>query len=240
MTKLNFGRTIAPTSVNRHKLGRMECNGKVVLNGMPTSCQDLWRIGYTLSGIYSIKGPSSNRVETVYCDFDKLPGDEGEIINATAHLVIWSINYNLIILKNSGLQTWIGYTEVKSTPVYFNVGRNTSFNTLAIAMPFEEETLNVGNGMDMSSGIFTAPRSGTYFFTFSSFSENGYALSFNLQLNDVRISTCSYTSYTVTYCNIPYTIKLNVGDRVQVSLQQGSTNNALFTGWLLAEDIFQT
>lgn len=103
-------------------------------------------------------------------------------------------------------------------------------------MPFEEETLNVGNAMDMSSGIFTAPRSGTYFFTFSSFLENGYSsLSFYFQLNGMQISTCSYTSY----CNIPYTMKLNVGDRVQVSLQQGSTNNALFTGWLLADDIFQ-
>ena len=56
----------------------MECNGKVVLNGMPASCEDLWRIGYTLSGLYSIKG-SSNKVETVYCDFNKLPGDEGKI-----------------------------------------------------------------------------------------------------------------------------------------------------------------
>ena len=79
LTKLNFGRTIAPTSVKRHKLGRMECNGKVVLDGMPTSCEDLWRVGYILSGIYSVKG-SSNKVETVYCDFSKLPGDESKRI----------------------------------------------------------------------------------------------------------------------------------------------------------------
>lgn len=77
ITKLNFGRTIAPTSMSSYKIGRLECSGKVVLNGMPTSCQDLWRVGYILSGIYSIKG-SSSRVETVYCDFNKLPGDEGE------------------------------------------------------------------------------------------------------------------------------------------------------------------
>ena len=81
MTKLNFGRTVAPGSVNRHTLGRFECSGKVALNGMPSSCQDLWRIGYTLSGLYSVKGPSSNKVETVYCDFSKKPGDEGAVLN---------------------------------------------------------------------------------------------------------------------------------------------------------------
>ncbi len=81
MTKLNFGRTVAPASVNRHTLGRFECSGKVVLNGMPSSCQDLWRIGYTLSGLYSIKGPSSGKVETVYCDFSKEPGDQGTVFN---------------------------------------------------------------------------------------------------------------------------------------------------------------
>ncbi len=79
VTALQFGRTIAPTSTNRHTLGRLECSGKVVLNGMPSSCQDLWRIGYTLSGLYSIKGSSSNKVETVYCDFSKLPGDQGAV-----------------------------------------------------------------------------------------------------------------------------------------------------------------
>ncbi|XP_057370159.1 uncharacterized protein LOC130691262 [Daphnia carinata] len=213
VTKLNFGRTIAPTSMNRHTLGRLECNGKVVLNGMPTSCQDLWRIGYTLSGIYSIKG-SSNKVETVYCDFTKLPGDEE-------------------------LQTWIGYTDVKSDPVHFTVARKTSFTTLNTAISFDEETLNTGNALNTSTGIFAAPRNGTYFFAFSSFAENQYStLSFYLQLNDATIATC-ITSYGLFYCNIPFTLKLSTGDRVQVSLQQGSTNNAIFTGWLLAEDIFK-
>lgn len=79
VTKLNFGRTISPTSSNSHQLGRLECNGKVVLDGMPTSCRDLWRIGHGLSGLYSVKA-TSDKVETVYCDFDKLPGDEGTIL----------------------------------------------------------------------------------------------------------------------------------------------------------------
>ncbi|XP_057370157.1 uncharacterized protein LOC130691260 [Daphnia carinata] len=212
ITKLNFGRTIAPTSISTHEIGRLECSGKVVLNGMPTSCQDLWRVGYVLSGLYSIKG-SSNKVETVYCDFSKLPGDEG-------------------------LQAWIGYADVKSEPVYFNVGRNTSFRYSSTAMPFEQEILNVGNAFDLPSGTFVAPCNGTYFFAFASFAENSYSsFYFSLMLNNVQITSC-YSSYTLYYCHIVYTLKLSSGDQVQMFLQQGSTNNAIFTGALLAEDIF--
>lgn len=89
MTQLNFGRTIAPTSKSRHTLGRLECSGKVVLDGMPASCQDLWRIGYSLSGLYSVKG-SSNKVETVYCDLTKLPGDQGRNNSDSIHRYIIS------------------------------------------------------------------------------------------------------------------------------------------------------
>ena len=45
--------------------------------GMPKSCSDLWKIGHTLSGIYSVMG--SDNVETVYCDFTRLPYEQGEI-----------------------------------------------------------------------------------------------------------------------------------------------------------------
>ncbi|EFX80888.1 hypothetical protein DAPPUDRAFT_224393 [Daphnia pulex] len=215
LTKLNFGRTIAPTSVKQHKLGRMECNGKVVLNGMPASCEDLWRIGYTLSGLYSIRGSSSNKVETVYCDFNKLPGDEG-------------------------LQTWIGYVDLKSESVYFNVERNTSYSTFNEAMPFDWETLNAGNTFNVSSGIFTALRSGTYFFAFSSFSADSYNLFyFDLEVNGAQQASCR-SPMTIYDCHILYTVRLISGDKVQVSLQQGATNIAHFTGVLLEEDIFQS
>ena len=74
VTSLNFGRTQAPVSIGKHMLGRLECSGKVVLNGMPKSCKDLWRLGYSLAGLYLVKG-DSGLVETVYCDMNRLPGD---------------------------------------------------------------------------------------------------------------------------------------------------------------------
>ena len=73
VTRLNFGRTVLETSSGVHTLGRLECMGHVAVNGMPRSCEDLWQIGHILSGIYSVRGAKS--VESVYCEFAKLPTD---------------------------------------------------------------------------------------------------------------------------------------------------------------------
>ena len=81
ITRLNFGGTQLETSSGIYTLGKFECNGKVRINGIPKSCTDLWKIGHTLSGIYSVMG--SDFVETVYCDFAQLPlehGNNGNII----------------------------------------------------------------------------------------------------------------------------------------------------------------
>jgi hypothetical protein len=48
----------------------------VAINGLPSSCEDLKSIGHTLNGFYSVMG--SAMMESVYCDFTKLPSDEGK------------------------------------------------------------------------------------------------------------------------------------------------------------------
>jgi hypothetical protein len=63
------------TSSGVHTLGRFECTGQVAVSGMPSSCADLWRTGHSLSGLYSVLGTAM--VESVYCDFSKLPSDSG-------------------------------------------------------------------------------------------------------------------------------------------------------------------
>ena len=76
VTWLNFGRTQLASSSGVHTLGRFECTGQVAVSGRPTSCTDLWRIGHSLSGLYSVMG--TEQVESVYCDFTKLPTDSGK------------------------------------------------------------------------------------------------------------------------------------------------------------------
>lgn len=118
--------------------------------------------------------------------------------------------------------------------------RNSSYNAFNTVLPYDVEILNVGNGLNTSSGIFTAPRAGTYYFTFSSFNDgSSNYLWFSLQLNDVQVATCS-PMFHVYSCNFPYTVELEFEDRVQVFLLEGSTNIATFTGWLIAENVFDS
>ena len=76
VTRLNFGRTQLATSSGVHTLGRLVCSGSVAVNGLPASCEDLWLIGHTLNGLYSVM--EGELVKSVYCDFTKLPSDSGK------------------------------------------------------------------------------------------------------------------------------------------------------------------
>jgi hypothetical protein len=45
----------------------------VAINGLPSSCADLKKIGHIWPGIYSVMG--SAMMESVYCDFNKISSD---------------------------------------------------------------------------------------------------------------------------------------------------------------------
>ena len=78
VSKVNFGRTHSKHSSGRFTLGKFECSGTQPFQGMPSSCEDLKRIGHHFSGLYTVK--VNNKVQTIYCDMSKLPGDEGNCI----------------------------------------------------------------------------------------------------------------------------------------------------------------
>ena len=65
------------------------------------------------------------------------------------------------------METAVGVVDVKSSPVYFYVQRDQPYTLRGTTIPFNIELLNVGGGMNISSGIFTAPKSGIYFFSFT-------------------------------------------------------------------------
>ncbi|XP_046459310.1 uncharacterized protein LOC124205831 [Daphnia pulex] len=229
VTRLNFGRTQLPTSSGIHTLGRFECTGTVALTRMPTSCEDLWLVGHILNGFYSVMG--SAMMESVYCDFTKLPG-------------------------NDGFQKWIGYADVKSVPVHFYVQRTSNFNTTNIPIPFDLALVNKGNAMDLTSGIFTAPRQGTYYFSFTGlaqFSASSYTLALQVALNlnggiigkgHVDMSSTATTRWN--QLTLQSTLSLKSGDQVWVDITSASSGVALhdngnhythFTGFVLEEDI---
>ena len=63
------------------------------INGLPSSCSDLKRIGHTLNGFYSIAG--STMMESVYCDFTKRPRDPSKYF---IFILISSLFKNLFII----------------------------------------------------------------------------------------------------------------------------------------------
>lgn len=76
VTQLNFGRILTPPASGRHTLGRLECFGREFISPTkPSSCQDLWRSGHTLSGFYTVRSShESGSIDTIFCDMTLVPG----------------------------------------------------------------------------------------------------------------------------------------------------------------------
>ncbi|XP_046654383.1 uncharacterized protein LOC124347052 isoform X2 [Daphnia pulicaria] len=215
ITRLNFGRTTPAASSGIHTLGKLKCKGQKLVEGMPTSCVELWQIGHVLSGLYLIKGVS--QVETVYCDFSKMSTD-------------------------AGYETWIGYADVKSSPVYFYVQKNANYAIVNTAIPFELTRTNVGNAMNASTGVFTTPRPGKYFFTFSGINYGSYA-AVELQLNGVQIGA-GYSNEMHNTFSHHVTLQLSKGDQIRLVLIVGTVYDDIrsytsFVGLLVEEDVFE-
>ncbi len=151
-----------------------------------------------------------------------------------------------------GVQTWIGYVDVKSSPVYFYVQKTREFSTLNVPIPFEIERLNVGGAMHLASGTFTAPKTGKYFFSLSGIGEfptgNGH-LDIGLYLNGNLIgrAQCDVRSKSEweTY-SLESILQMKAGDKVNLKiptlhrsiLQEKHWGPFThFTGWLLEEDV---
>ncbi|KZS09272.1 C1q and tumor necrosis factor-related protein 3-like protein [Daphnia magna] len=201
-----------------------------VIDQMPTSCADLSEIGHTLSGLYSVMGNRS--VESVYCNFTNSPND-------------------------LGFQTWIGHVDVKSSPAYFYVRRNQTFDETRTPIVFDIERLNEGEAYDKTSGIFTAPVTGRYFFTFSgmaafpvAFFSTRLFFQIGLYKNDEAMAYAIADEVDVYYqdetFSLQSTLELIKGDQISVQIQSMSQSVSLvagmytqFNGFLLEEDISQ-
>ena len=158
------------------------------------------------------------------------------------------MKYNrLCIIHIAGFQTWIGKFDVKSSSVYFYVQRSTHFKTEGVPITFEVTRLNVGNAMNAGSGIFTAPRAGIYFFSFSGIGSIDTVFVPRLYLNGNVIGSGSAdmagSGVVEPTFTLQSTLQLKAGD--QVSLKSGGSGYLYdndnhfthFTGWLLQEDL---
>ncbi|XP_046456425.1 repetitive organellar protein-like isoform X2 [Daphnia pulex] len=210
---------------------------KVDIGKMPNSCADLQRMGHKLSGFFSVKG--SKKMEMIYCNFNADQNDT---------------------------QKWIGYADVKSAPVHFYVQRNSECYNQYTPITFNLARVNEGNAMNLASGIFTAPRPGIYFFSFTGvarlkfksssliFSASSHSrLSSRLYLNGNLIASSfvqEYNSATDQFSplTLQSTLSMKKGDRVWVAISYSGSysnfylhddgeHNTHFTGFMLEEEI---
>jgi hypothetical protein len=74
----------------------------VAFPGIPSSCADLKMIGHIWSGIFSVMGLA--KMESVYCDFTKLPDDAGKLSNFrelfSCNYLIYNSFINKKVLRN--------------------------------------------------------------------------------------------------------------------------------------------
>lgn len=157
----------------------------------------------------------------------------------------------------SGLQTLIGFADVKSSPTYFYVQTSANFNQTKVPIPFDEEKLNVGGAMNSTSGVFTAPRTGNYFFSASGIAfipaSSSTLLYFHIVLyvNGSRIGLAHAFSDEIAAeggqhetFSLSSTLNLQAGDQIWLEIfgmSPGAYMNGNgythFNGWLLQETL---
>ncbi len=165
-----------------------------------------------------------------------------------------TISYEWFFLSRNkaALQNWIGYADVKSLPTYFYVQKTGPFSTPGVPIPFELERLNIGGAMNKTTGKFTAPRKGVYFFAFNGVSilnTNGF-VNLDLMVNGVQIGRAQCDSKVSVgeweTLTLQSTIELKAGDLVWLQIinlqgaflqDQNPGQLTHFSGRMLQEDL---
>ena len=131
--------------------------------------------------------------------------------------------------------------KINAGGIAFTAQRNSIYSSIGTAIPYEIQVLNIGNALNLNSGVFTVPTSGRYYITFNAISNSG-ALRVFLRLNGANTAV-SYADGPLYMTPIMVTLNLEQGDRVDVLLDLGSTRDSAteiftsFSGFLLEEDL---
>ena len=158
-------------------------------------------------------------------------------------LIYFSIVYVFFVFFIIGKQVAGGIVP-KAISVSFSVGLNSSYSKVNTIIPYQWELLNTGGAMNISSGIFTAPVAGTYYFAYSGMRYYTAAQSnVALQKNGVTIAS-SYApgiGSTTGLSGIQAVFELVPNDTINLMLIYGQisdivdTFSSAFTGFLVKQ-----
>ena len=136
-----------------------------------------------------------------------------------------------------------------------------NFRQQNVPIPFDVESVNIGKAMNLKTGKFTAPRAGTYFFSFTGwvyFPPVPLKDDFNVYLylngkeiirghvNEMTNNKQVFGELMETFA-MSATLTLQPGDQIWLMVVYSSPNLVLagsnvttFTGFMLQEDISQS
>lgn len=125
----------------------------------------------------------------------------------------------------------------------------SSYDIIDTVIPFDNFIINEGNAMS-NSGIFVAPKSGKYYFSFSSLSDDRINGRVDLQVKTetsdwFKVGQAFGESHYQTL-TIQLTLHLNKDDQIRLMLREGVIHDESrkpygpfthFLGWLIEEDL---
>jgi hypothetical protein len=95
------------------------------------------------------------------------------------------------------------------------------FNTQNKSIPFGKIVKNIGDAIDVTTGIFTAPITGTYMFIFDGrFPNSGDHLQLGIFINGYEV-TGTWKEIYSSYVSQPLIKPLEKGDQVYIKMQEG-------------------
>ena len=114
---------------------------------------------------------------------------------------------------------------------FFSLRKSSSFASTGTPITYEVTDANVGS--TISSGIFTAPRSGYYYFSFNGVTDASvYPVNAALIKNGGVYTTAYGTASSYSPLSIQELMVLNANDAISIQLQIPSGQNSSTTGTL--------
>lgn len=199
-------------------------SGSKKVDAKSTSCNSLKRQGIYTSGLYNLKDEGDQFPRVGICSMDSQPG------------------YTASMETNVG---YIGVTSVEGG-IYFSAYRNSGGPYNPEVITFNNLVSNNGGGMNIDSGLFTAPTSGYYNFYFNALTH--YDLNTYTHVCAVFNGNCmlkftnGHDSDDRSYSNFNFIFQhhMNKDDNLQLKILNGgfqinSSERLIFTGHLVSE-----